>query len=365
MRVQVLGYSWYASGFSEYLAITVVVMYMLIALVHTIWVLSTGVTSSSWDTVTELLALALQSPVSKALKGSGAGIERLGTYQRILKLRVREEGQEEKVILLVDEDGNDTNIQSKMSSFAIATRLVIYMEQKIPRPNKQFPWVWRPSGLPYRTMSFLLASLATHVSTTPTHKTTAPSLRASKFPSVSEIGSWLRRGVRFRTGNAETPFRDLSELRAAVYNEAVGDASPSPYRRRVIGRTNHHYLASVIPHGNGNAISISFKGASLSARVEDNQNDFNLDKTTLGRVVSLSAGSDKGVKPNEGETRAKIDHLVEKTEAHTRHNYKQRLPRGHLIYGMCVMGLLCMGAPAAAMPIDEQDGIFPWCESKK
>ncbi|KAL8983097.1 MAG: hypothetical protein Q9205_002560 [Flavoplaca limonia] len=115
MRVQVLGYAWYASGFSEYFAIAVVVMYMLIALVHTIWVVSTGVTSSSWDTVTELLALALQSPVSKALKGSGAGIERLGTYQRIMKLRVREEGQEEKVILVVDEDGNDTNIRSSPS----------------------------------------------------------------------------------------------------------------------------------------------------------------------------------------------------------------------------------------------------------
>ncbi|KAL8884165.1 MAG: hypothetical protein Q9215_007729 [Flavoplaca cf. flavocitrina] len=115
MRVQVLGYAWYASGFSEYFAIAVVVMYMLIALIHTIWVVSTGVTSSSWDTVTELLALALQSPVSKALKGSGAGIERLGTYQRIMKLRVREEGQEEKVILVVDEDGNDTNIQSSPS----------------------------------------------------------------------------------------------------------------------------------------------------------------------------------------------------------------------------------------------------------
>ena len=118
MRVQVLGYAWYAryaSGFSEYFAITVVVVYMLIALVHTVWVVSTGVTSSSWDTVTELLALALQSPVSKALKGSGAGIERLGTYQRLMKLRVREEGQEEKVILVVDEDGNDTNIQSSPS----------------------------------------------------------------------------------------------------------------------------------------------------------------------------------------------------------------------------------------------------------
>ncbi len=80
MRVEVFGYAWYASGYSDYLAIVVVLIYMRNALTHTIWVVATGVTSSSWDTVTELLTLALQSPGSEALKGSGAGIERLRTY---------------------------------------------------------------------------------------------------------------------------------------------------------------------------------------------------------------------------------------------------------------------------------------------
>ena len=77
MRVQVVGYAWYASSFSTYLATAVVVTYMVLAIVQTVWVLKNGVTSSSWDTVTELLALALRSPVSDALRGSGAGIERL------------------------------------------------------------------------------------------------------------------------------------------------------------------------------------------------------------------------------------------------------------------------------------------------
>ena len=104
MKMQVVGYAWYISGFSEYLAISVVIMYMAIALAHTIWVVSTGVTSSSWDTVTELLALALQSPVPGALRGAGAGIERLGTYQKTAKLRVTEEAGGEKLVLLVDEE---------------------------------------------------------------------------------------------------------------------------------------------------------------------------------------------------------------------------------------------------------------------
>lgn len=102
MRVQVVGYAWYASGFSTYLATAVVVTYMLVALAHTVWVLKNGVTSSSWDTVTELLALALRSPVSDALRGSGAGIEKLVTYKRLIRLRAMREGGEERVVLLVD-----------------------------------------------------------------------------------------------------------------------------------------------------------------------------------------------------------------------------------------------------------------------
>ena len=59
MRVQVVGYAWCASSFSDYLAIAVILIYMLVVLTHTVWVLATGVTSSSWDTPTELLALVL------------------------------------------------------------------------------------------------------------------------------------------------------------------------------------------------------------------------------------------------------------------------------------------------------------------
>lgn len=103
MRVEVVGYAWYASGISDYLAIAVVMTYMIVALAYTLWVvLITGVTSSSWDTVTELLALALRSPVSDALRGSGAGVERLRTYGRLTKLRAVKEEGEERLVLVVD-----------------------------------------------------------------------------------------------------------------------------------------------------------------------------------------------------------------------------------------------------------------------
>lgn len=117
MQMQVAGYAWYTSNSSDYIAITVVVIYLLIPLAHTIWVVLTGCTSSSWDTITELLGLALQSPPSNALRGSGAGIERLGTYQRIVKLRARDKGQNKTVFLIIDEEGDTTNNQaSKMTA---------------------------------------------------------------------------------------------------------------------------------------------------------------------------------------------------------------------------------------------------------
>ena len=112
MDVHVVGFAWCARGFSGYLAIAVVLIYMLLALVHTVWVLKTGVTSSSWDTVTELLALALNSPRPDALKGSGAGIERMGTYRRMVRLRVQGEKENERVVMVIDgEEQSGRNIE--------------------------------------------------------------------------------------------------------------------------------------------------------------------------------------------------------------------------------------------------------------
>ena len=43
MRVEVAGYAWCASSFSDYLATAVVAIYVLVALAHTVWVLTKGV----------------------------------------------------------------------------------------------------------------------------------------------------------------------------------------------------------------------------------------------------------------------------------------------------------------------------------
>ena len=114
MHCEVFGYGWYVNSISDYLAIGVVIMYMLIAVAYTVWVVVvTELTSSSWDTVTELLTLALQSPVPEILSGSGAGVKRFATYQRLVRLRARTEekvgeqrsNSQKRLVLIV---GNET-----------------------------------------------------------------------------------------------------------------------------------------------------------------------------------------------------------------------------------------------------------------
>lgn len=117
MTVKVVGYAYYAKGVSYHLATAIVVLYMLTVLSYTVWVLCTGVTANSWDTVTELLALALRSPVQQALNGCGAGVERWATYQKLVTVRALksgelEDGSKTQQLALVL-DGNATRSSSK------------------------------------------------------------------------------------------------------------------------------------------------------------------------------------------------------------------------------------------------------------
>ena len=102
------GYAYYASGVTDFLAQAVVGLYVLIAATHLIWVtIITRVSSGSWDTVTELIALCQNSPPSKTLRGTSAGIGRLSTYKKFVRLRAinhKDDPSDARVALLFDED---------------------------------------------------------------------------------------------------------------------------------------------------------------------------------------------------------------------------------------------------------------------
>ena len=87
MRITIDGYAYNASSITDYLSTAVICIYMLVTSLHTIWILWHRVTSSSWDTVTELISLCLNSTPTHVLDNTSPGIQRFGTYTKVVKIR--------------------------------------------------------------------------------------------------------------------------------------------------------------------------------------------------------------------------------------------------------------------------------------
>lgn len=92
LEVYVNGYAYYPSSTSDYLALAVVCLYILIAGSHVVTILflpQHRITSDAWDSLTELLVLCQNSPPpsTSSLKNTSAGIDRLRTYGTIVKVR--------------------------------------------------------------------------------------------------------------------------------------------------------------------------------------------------------------------------------------------------------------------------------------
>lgn len=109
--VDVVGYAYFASTTTDYLALAVVCGYMLVAGVHlwrSLW-LQDVVSSSAWDTITELLVLCQLSPPPQfsQLDNSASGIRRLETYSTMVKVRATQKGNHgnPKQLAVVVDDG--------------------------------------------------------------------------------------------------------------------------------------------------------------------------------------------------------------------------------------------------------------------
>ena len=104
---QVAGYAYYASTTTDYLATAVAVVYILLALAHTAWALGHRISSSAWDSITELLVLCQNSPPSAPLNNTSTGIHRLATYTKTVKIRATDSNDQhgESRLVLVLEDG--------------------------------------------------------------------------------------------------------------------------------------------------------------------------------------------------------------------------------------------------------------------
>ncbi|MCJ1310627.1 hypothetical protein MMC25_004292 [Agyrium rufum] len=77
---QILGWTYNLSGPGTKLSLTVILTYCLLACAHIGYVLFTGMSSSTWDSTAEVVALAMASRPTSHLKGTCAGIMGAGVF---------------------------------------------------------------------------------------------------------------------------------------------------------------------------------------------------------------------------------------------------------------------------------------------
>lgn len=79
------------------LSLTVLVVYAMIAAIHLAYTFITGETGSSWDTVTELFMLALNTRIPSHIQNTSAGVATLSTLRELVTIKANESGSLEVV----------------------------------------------------------------------------------------------------------------------------------------------------------------------------------------------------------------------------------------------------------------------------
>ena len=94
------GYAYNIRGASSKVAICFLLLYCMVALTHTFYSIISGVSSTCWDSIGEVTALAMNSTPTTVLRNTCAGISEL----RIYKLPVR-------VLAMRDEEGDGEHLE--------------------------------------------------------------------------------------------------------------------------------------------------------------------------------------------------------------------------------------------------------------
>ncbi|KAG8526754.1 uncharacterized protein KY384_008183 [Bacidia gigantensis] len=120
MKAFLKGYAFEASRVTDYLAIGVMIIYTSLALAHIVCLLAFRRTCACWDTIEEVIALALTSKArGKGIGEMAVGVRRTETMGLMARVRRVKVGDEElgteagKVQLLLDDRGADAQVEVK------------------------------------------------------------------------------------------------------------------------------------------------------------------------------------------------------------------------------------------------------------
>jgi hypothetical protein len=86
MKTQVNGYAYSFKGITIKLSITILMLHAVLALCHTVYEVGSGLSSSSWDSIVELVALAMNSTQTTTLMNTCAGITRIATMKLMVRI---------------------------------------------------------------------------------------------------------------------------------------------------------------------------------------------------------------------------------------------------------------------------------------
>lgn len=84
------GYAYSYKGAIQKAALGVFLVYIVLAIGHFGYSIATGWTSTAWDTLPEIAALAMNSQQTAALRNTGAGIATVGVFEETVKVRAKD-----------------------------------------------------------------------------------------------------------------------------------------------------------------------------------------------------------------------------------------------------------------------------------
>lgn len=103
------GYGYDSSTVPVRLSLSVLAAYAVAVAAYAIYTMTTGRTATSWDSIGEVILLALKSRQPENMDKCSIGVETMATYRKVVKIRINEDSQEAEMILADDPGLKATN----------------------------------------------------------------------------------------------------------------------------------------------------------------------------------------------------------------------------------------------------------------
>jgi hypothetical protein len=100
------GYGWNLDGFAIKIAVAVLILYCLYASIYVLYTFFTGHSSTTWSSISDLVALAFNSTPNEALKNTSAGIGQMHTFRNLVSAREVESHERLELIFQSNEEPN-------------------------------------------------------------------------------------------------------------------------------------------------------------------------------------------------------------------------------------------------------------------